>query len=344
MDYQKEVFGNIQNGEAHLYTFENANGMKMKVSDMGAILVSVVIKDKNGKETDVVHGYDHPSDYEGETVFFGATVGRNANRIGGASFELDGVRYELTKNDNDNNLHSGLDFYRDRIWNVEQVTAHSITLSLFSPHMDQGYPGNVTIYVTYTLTDDNEIQIEYKAEPDADTIINMTNHSYFNLDGHDSGSVLEQKVWIDADAYTEADAYSIPTGREIPVEGTPMDFRTPKAIGQDIEEDYEALNFGQGYDHNYVLNGTGYRKVAGMESEKSGIKMSVYTDLPGMQLYTGNFLTGQKGKGGASYPKRSAACFETQFAPDAINHDDFQGPVCKKGETYYSKTAYRFEV
>lgn len=344
MAYQKTDFGKTKSGEdTFLYSFTNASGMQVKVTDFGAILVSVIVKDKAGKELDVVQGYDSVTDYETDTLFQGAVIGRCTNRIKGAEFELNGETFKLCKNDNDNCLHSAPDFYGKRIWKTEKVEDNAITFSLFSPHMDQGYPGNVTIYVTYTLTEENEVQIEYKASPDRDTLLNMTNHSYFNLDGHDAGNVLEQKVWIDADAYTEADAESIPTGRLVPVEGTPLDFRVPKAIGQDIEADYEALRFGQGYDHNFAVNGEGYRKIASLESEKSGIRMSVYTDCPGMQLYTANFLAGEKGKGGAVYVRRSAACFESQFFPDAVHHENFEGPVCKAGETYCRKTGYRFE-
>lgn len=345
MSYQKTDFGRIKSGEnTVLYTFQNASGMQMRVTDFGAILVSVIVKDKEGKELDVVQGYESAAEYEADTLFMGAVIGRCTNRIKGAVFELNGKTYELHKNDNGNCLHSGPDFYGKRIWKVEEVENNSITFSMFSPHMDQGYPGNVTIYVTYTLNDENEIQIEYKASPDMDTLLNMTNHSYFNLDGHDAGSVLRQKVWIDADVYTEADAESIPTGRLLPVKDTPMDFCTPKEIGRDIGADYEALKFGQGYDHNFVVNGEGYRKTASLESEESGIKMSVYTDCPGMQFYTANFLSGEKGKGGAVYERRSSACFEAQFFPDAVHHKNFEGPVCKAGETYCQRTGYRFEI
>jgi len=346
MSFSTTQFGRTRDGEpASLYIFENSSGMKMKVSSYGAALVSVIVKDRQGIERDVAAGYDDALGYEEDDgIFFGAIVGRNANRIGKASAVIDGKEYKFAKNDHGNNLHSGPDYFMKRHWKVEAVGEDKITFALFSPHMDQGYPGNVKIFVTYTLTDDNEIQIEYKAEPDADTILNMTNHSYFNLDGYDGGSILEQKVWIDADAYTAADSESIPTGEIVKVEGTPMDFRTPKAIGQDISSDYQAIRYGGGYDHNYVLNGEGYRRVASMESEKTGIRMSVYTDLPGIQLYTGNFLKGQAGKGGFAHQKRSAACFETQFFPDAVNHGNFESPVCKKGDTYYTKTGYRFEV
>ncbi|MCF2679591.1 galactose mutarotase [Faecalicatena contorta] len=345
MGCQKEVFGVTKKGEqAYLYTFTNASGMQMKVSDFGAVLVSVIVKDKEGKEKDVVLGYDDVTGYEEDTLFLGAIVGRSANRIGGAAFALNGTEYKLSVNDNDNNLHSGPDFYSKRMWNTEEVTDDAITLSLFSPHLDQGYPGNVKVYVTYTLKDENEVEIAYKASPDMDTILNMTNHSYFNMDGHDSGNVLDQKVWIDADAFTEMDRQLIPTGNITPVEGTPLDFRTEKAIGDEILTDCEAIRCGQGYDHNFVLCGEGFREVASLKSEKSGIKMHVYTDCPGMQLYTGNFMAGEKGKKGASYPYRSAACFESQFFPDAIHHENFVSPICRKGEIYSTKTSYRFEV
>ena len=346
MSFKKRGFGKTKNGtETYLYTYENAGGMQMCVTDYGASLVSVIVKDKDGNSRDVVLGYDDAAGYENdEGVFFGAIVGRNANRIGGAAFSINGTDYELYKNDNGNNLHSGPDFFMKRSWKVERAEENSITFSLFSPHMDQGYPGDVTIYVTYTLTDENEIRIEYEATPEMDTILNMTNHSYFNMDGQDAGSALEQKIWIDADAFTEADEQSIPTGKILDVAGTPMDFRVPKTAGQEIESDYEAIRFGQGYDHNYVLNGEGYREVAKFSSDKSGICMSVYTDCPGMQLYTGNFLKGQKGKGGISYPRRCAVCFESQYFPDAVHHENFEGPVTKKGETYRTVTAYRFDV
>ncbi len=345
MECSKVGFGRTSKGEeTGLYTFANKSGMRMAVSDYGATLISVVVKGADGRERDVVLGYDDVSGYEDGTLFLGATVGRNANRIGGAVFEIAGKKYELEKNDNANNLHSGSDFYGKRLWRVEKTEENSITFSLRSPHMDQGYPGNLKAEVAYTLTDENEIIIEYRAAADRDTIINLTNHSYFNMDGHNSGSVLGQLVWIDADRYTDTDNQSIPTGELTPVVETPMDFRRKKTIGEDIEKDYRALRFGQGYDHNYVLNGEGFRKAASMESSESGIRMTVYTDLPGLQLYTANFLTGEKGKNGAAYPKRSAACFETQYFPDAVNHRNFESPIFKKGQTYHTKTAYKFEV
>ncbi len=335
---------NTKGEAATLYTFENKNGMIMEVSDFGATLYALLVPDKDGNLCDVVLGYDNPEGYEGPSgTFFGATVGRNANRIGNASYVLNGKTYELDKNDGNNNLHSGLDFYSFRIWDVKNTTENSITFSLHSPDGDQGYPGALDVDVTYTLSDDNTLQIEYHGIPDADTIVNMTNHSYFNLNGHASGDVLKHTLWVDADHYTRANAESIPTGEITPVDGTPMDFRVKKEVGRDIDADYEAVIFGKGYDHNWCLNNNGtFAKVAEINADVSGITMEVYTDLPGVQIYSGNFLVEELGKQGVVYKKRQGICFETQYYPDAINHDNFEGPVCKAGEVYKTTTCYKF--
>lgn len=324
------------------YSLKNQKGMEIVVSDFGATLVKVLVPDKDGNLQDVVLGYDTVEGYEQGGVHFGATVGRVANRIGGASFELDGKEYQLTKNDNQNTLHGGVDYYNKRVWKTEQEDDTKVVFSLLSPDGDQGFPGNLRVQVSYELTDEQELKIHYDAVSDQDTIVNLTNHSYFNLSGHNGGSVLDQEVRICADAFTEADAESIPTGKIVPVEGTPMDFREKKTIGRDIEEPYEALIFGKGYDHNWVLDGKGFRMVASMESRQTGIAMEVYTDLPGMQFYTGNFLENEKGKEGAVYGKRSGACFETQYFPDAIHKENFEGPVLKSGERYETTTVYKF--
>lgn len=343
-DMTVEKFGETSQGkQANLYVFENKSGMVMSVSDYGATLVNVMVPDKTGKLTDVVLGFDDVTGYERGDQSFGATVGRNANRIGGASFTLNGSTYELEKNDGENNLHSGPDVYNKRFWRAMRTTEKSITLVLDSKAGDQGYPGNLNVKVTYALTDENEIRISYEGHSDADTIFNLTNHSYFNLDGEGSGNVLKQKVWIHADAFTMADAQSIPTGEIRMAEGTPMDFRKSKIIGKEIDGDYDALKFGMGYDHNWILNAHEEEEaVAGMEAQTNGIKMEVYTDLPGMQFYTGNFLNNAYGKHGHIYHKRSGACFETQFYPDAVNHPEFPQPVLKAGEVFRSTTAYKF--
>lgn len=347
MSVTVEAFGTTKNGEkASLYTLSNSNGMKAVVSDFGAVLVKLFVPDKNGTLLDVVWGYDTVSGYENNGVFLGATIGRNANRIGNAKFTLNGTEYTLDSNDGSNNLHGGFDGYHARMWKTEiDETANAVVFSLESSDMDQGFPGNAKISVTYALKEDNTLELTYDAIADKDTIFNMTNHSYFNLEGAASDSILEQKVWIDADAFTEADAESIPTGTILPVEGTPMDFRAYRVIGQDIDADYEPLRFGAGYDHNWVLkNGGQFAPVARMKSDVSGIEMTVSTDLPGMQLYVGNFLADEEGKAGKKYARRSAACFETQYFPDAVNHESFVAPVFKAGEKYHTVTGYHFAV
>ena len=336
-------FGMTSKGEeARLFTIQNGKGMEIKVSDYGAALVQVRVPDKEGRLLDVVLGYDEVKGYEEGNAFFGATIGRVANRIGNGVFQLGGRTYELTRNDGQNALHGGRDFYNKRIWKTGKTGEDYVEFLLDSPSGDQGFPGNVKISVTYTLTKDNEIKIHYRAVPDADTLINLTNHSYFNLSGHASGTVLAQEVMLDADAYARADSQSIPTGEIVPVSGTPMDFRQLKPIGAEIDEAYEALEFGKGYDHNWVLNKKGYRKAAFMRSKESGIAMEVYTDLPGLQFYTANFVDHEKGKEGAVYNMRQAACFETQYFPDAVHKDHFEGPEVKAGEIYETTTAYRF--
>ncbi len=335
--------GITKNGEtASLFVLKNKNHMKAVVSDFGATLVQLWVPDENGQLHDVVLGYDDVAGYEESTTYFGATVGRVANRIKNASFELNGVTYKMEKNDGENALHSGRNFTNKRMWEVKEQDASHITLALFSPDGDQGFPGDVEIQVTYTLTDENEVKIHYYAVPKKDTLLGLTNHSYFNLSGHASGDVLDQEVMIDADAFTIADAQSIPTGEIILVEGTPMDFRVMKPIGQDIEKDYGALVFGQGYDHNWVLNGNGMRKVAVMYSDETELTMEVYTDMPGMQFYTGNFIVEEKGKDGAVYTRRNGACFETQYFPDAINKENFAKPIVRAGEVYETTTIYKF--
>lgn len=342
---RERSFGKTKTGEeTTLYIFENKNGMTMEVTDLGATLYALRVPDKDGKMVDVVLGYDDAVGYqEGNGTFFGATVGRNGNRIGKASFSLNGITYHLDKNNNGNNLHSGLDYYSFRLWKVKEIHENSIVFALHSPDGDQGYPGAVDVEVKYVLSDENEVQIEYLAVPQADTILNMTNHSYFNLEGHDSGDVLKQIIWMDADFFVETDVELIPTGRLLSVENTPMDFRNAKTIGRDIKDAYEPLLLAKGYDHNWCLNNNGtLTKVASLASAKSGITMEVYTDLPGVQVYTANFVENEKGKAGAVYQKHHGVCFETQYYPDAINQECFTSPVCKSGEAYKTTTIYKF--
>ncbi len=339
-----DTFGAVKDGrKAKAYTLTNNAGMSAQFSDYGATLVRLLVPDKEGGLRDVVLGYSDAAGYEAGTESIGATVGRNANRIAGASFELNGVTYKLTANQFGNNLHSGNDFYNKRFWKVEEAADDHITFLLHSPDGDQGYPGTLDMKLTCALTEENEVRFTYDAVPDQDTIINMTNHSYFNLNGHDSGDILSHRVTVDADAFTMADEQSIPTGEIVDVTDTPMDFRKGRVIGEDIDAPYEALRLGKGYDHNWVLKNKGkFAKVAEAAGDASGIVMEVYTDLPGIQIYTGNFLNQEPGKDGAVYPHRAAVCFETQYFPDAIHHDNFPGPVCKAGQACHTVTAYRF--
>lgn len=340
----KKEFGATKNGEkASCYVLKNSKGMEAVVSDFGASLLKLYVPDKDGKTQDVVLGYETLEDYENGGDSLGATVGRVANRIGMAEFELNRKKYELTKNDNGKNtLHGGIDFYNKRMWDVKEEDDTHVVFALVSPDGDQGFPGEVKIEVSYTITEENELKIHYHAIPDQDTLLNMTNHSYFNLSGHASGTAWNAKVWIDADAFTETDAELIPTGTVVPVEGTPMDFRKEKVVEKEIGADYTPLKLAGGYDHNWVLNGKGFRKAASAESEETGIKMEVYTDLPGMQFYSGNFLAGSKGKEGAVYEKGYGICFETQYFPDAIHKENFESPITKAGEVYDTTTVYKF--
>ncbi len=339
----KKEFGTLKNGEkAELYLLKNQNGMEIAVSNYGATWVSAWVPGADKRKRDVLLGYDDAAGYEAGGESVGATVGRNANRIGGAEFTLNGKVYHLHKSQGEHNLHSGPDFFHKRLWQVEEEDDSHVVFSLKSPNGDQGYPGAMDIRVTYSLDDENQVRIAYHGESSGDTICNLTNHAYFNLNGNASGDILSHEVWIGADSYTRTDADSIPTGEIVPVEGTPMDFRSKKPVGRDIGEDYEALIFGNGYDHNWVINGEGYRKAAEITGEKSGITMEVYTDRPGVQVYSGNFLNNEPGKNGAVYQKRDGICFETQEFPDAVHHENFPSPVLKKGEAWETETAYKF--
>ncbi len=350
MAWTKTSFGTMENGaEVFRYTLTNDNGVSASFTDLGGIWLTMVVPDRDGQFDDVVLGYDTVEKCTSLPGHLGEIVGRNANRIGGAEFTLNGTTYLLEPNSGKNNLHSGPNYYRDRIWDTEveeSALGTKITFSLFSPDGDQGYPGNASIAVSYTLTPDNSLKLDYHMVADADTVANFTNHSYFNLAGHQSGLATAQLVWIDADTFTIADETSIPTGELVPVKGTPMDFTTMKPIGQDIEADYEPLKFGGGYDHNWVLNHPEGETALSAKAcdEKSGRIMEVYTDLPGVQFYTANFLGGENcvGKDQVSYTPRCGYCFETQYFPDAINKPGFPSPVLKAGEEYRTTTIYKF--
>jgi aldose 1-epimerase len=351
MKITQKSFGKTAQGEAvTLYTLTNGNGMKVSLTNYGANIVSIIVPDSKGTMADVNLGYDKVAGYEKNAPGFGSFIGRHANRIGGAKFEINGKIYELDKNDGDNNLHGGFTGYNKFVYETESYEDDdiaSVEFSRLSPHMEQGFPGNLDITVTYSLTEANELVIEYLAVSDRDTIVNLTNHSYFNLSGHNAGSVLDHKVWIKANQFTPTDKQLIPTGELRDVTGTPMDFRVAKKLGQDIDSNYEPLVFAGGYDHNYVLDisGTDVEKVAEMIDEKSGRKLEVFTDMPGIQLYSANFLTPiEDSKAGAVYNKRDAVCFETQYFPNSCNISSFPSCLLKAGKEYDSVTIYKFSV
>ena len=343
---QIQKFGITKDGsKPYLYKMKNDAGMEVQVSDFGATLVNVTVLDQDKNPVEVVLGYEDAAGYENGTAAIGAIVGRNANRIGGACVTINGIDYKLAENDGKNNLHSGPDVYQKRMWRVVENGDDHVTFLLHSPDGDQGYPGALDMKVTYTLDEENGLTIHYEAVPDQDTVINMTNHSYFNLNGHKSGSVLHHRMQLLSDAFTPADAQSIPTGEVCSVDGTPMDFRSTKELGAEIDAAYEQLLLGNGYDHNWVLKNEGrFDKVAEVTGYESGIVMEVWTDRPGVQVYTANFLENEAGRNGAVYQKRDAVCLETQNYPDAIHQKNFPEAICKKGETYDTKTAYRFQI
>lgn len=341
-----EAFGSIQSGKkATLYILENKNHTVMKVTDFGATLVSVLFADKDGVMKDMVLGYDDAASYEKGTSCFGATIGRNGNRIKDARFTIDGKEWVIEANENNNSLHSGKNGFNHLMWEMRESGDNYVTFYHYSPQEEQGFPGNMHVTVTYTLDDEDTVHITYHAKADADTVMNFTNHSYFNLAGHDSGVMLDQKLQLFADAYTpDEDSHSIPTGEIAPVAGTPMDFTTMKPIGQDINADFEQLHFTGGYDHNYVLSdkpGT-MRQMAKAECDASGIAMDAYTECCGVQLYAGNFIGTQTGKGGVTYGDRHGFCLESQFYPNAVNEKNFPSPVVPADTEYHSETKYHF--
>ncbi|SET56588.1 aldose epimerase family protein [[Clostridium] polysaccharolyticum] len=342
-------FGKLETGEqVNVYTLKNKNGMEVSCISYGAIIKNILVPDKNGNVKDVVLGYDKLEGYVKDSSGQGAFIGRHANRIKDARFEINGTAYQIQKNEKENNLHSGTPAYNKVIYEAdtfEEEDSVSVEFSRLSKDMEQGFPGNLDITITYTLTEENEFVMEYMAVSDKDTVINFTNHSYFNLAGHNSGSVLDHKVELYADQFTPTDDELIPTGEFCDVEGTPMDFRTMKKIGQDIHADYKPLKQGKGYDHNFVLRpnqGEDAELIAKYWEEESGRLMEVYTDRPGVQIYTANNLEEDNAKDGASYRPYDAICFETQNFPNAVNTPNFPNAILKAEEEFNSVTVYKF--
>ena len=335
----KKSFGMTPSGEqAHLYTI-SCGGLVAEITDYGAHLVSLIVPDKNGNPADVVLGYDSAEGYAQGNCFFGAIVGRNANRLKGASFSLNGETVKIPANEQANNLHSGPDHFHQRMWTVDFHNAESIALHLDSPDGDQGFPGKAQIQVTYSLDSNGALHIEYDAISDKDTVFNLTNHSYFNLAGHEKLNAMDQLLTLTGRHFTPDDAENIPTGELWDVAGTPMDFRSPKPIGQDINMDYDALHLQGGYDHNWEVVSN---PCATLTDPVSGRSMCVFTDCPGIQFYAGNYIGDHPGKGGVTYTKRCGVALETQYFPDSLNHPEWDQPITKAGVPYHSETVYWF--
>lgn len=337
----------VQGQPTGLYVLKNKNGVEACVTNYGGRLVSVMVPDKNGKMTDVVLGYDNINSYVQSTGNYGALIGRYGNRINQGKFTLDGVEYELPHNDNGHCLHGGDQGYHARVWTPKQIDAQTVELTYLSKDGEAGFPGNLDIKVTYKLTDDNAVNIKYEAQTDKPTVVNLTNHSYFNLSGVPGSDVLDQVVMINADTYTPVDSLLITTGETPSVEGLPIDFRTPAAIGARINDPFDQIVKGHGYDLNWILNTKGNvnQVAATAYSPASGILLEVYTNEPGLQFYTGNFMDGtDKGKHGVTYPRRGAFCMESQHYPDSPNKPEFPSVVLRPGEKYMSNCIYKFGV
>ena len=338
----------IDGKQTHLYTLTNKQGMEVCITNFGGRIVSVNLNDKNGTPRDVVLAFDNIADYQNNASDFGASIGRYANRIAGAKFALDGTTYELLANDGGNCLHGGPKGWQYKVFDGKQLSDTQVQLSLDSPDGDMNFPGNVKVKVTFTLTEDNAIDIQYSATTDKKTVINMTNHSYFNLSGDPTKDNSDHVLYVNADNYTPVNAKLIPLGTIESVKGTPMDFTTPKPIGQDINKtDFEQIKLGNGFDHNWVLNTNGdiSKLAAKATCPSTGISVSVYTNEPGIQVYAGNFLNGSvKGKHGIVYNRRTAVCLETQHYPDSPNQPSFPSVVLEPGQTYNSECIFKFSV
>lgn len=342
------IFGKYPDGrDVTLYTMENDNGMTVAVTDLGAAIVKIIVPDGKGNRADVVLGFDRAESYMGNPSFFGAVIGPSANRIGNASYCIDGVTYHADVNDNANNLHSHKEKgYHKLLWKAE-AGSEGITFSLEDTDGNLGFPGNKRVSVEYTLGEDNSLRLHYHGTSDKNTILNLTNHTYFNLDGHDSGGIEEHELWLNASRYTPADAGSIPTGEVAEVAETPMDFTKPKKVGLRIGDDFEQLRFAGGYDHNWVIDGWKddgeLRHFATVTAPKSGRVMKAYTTLPGAQFYAGNFIDKQTGKDGVTYGKRMGLCLETQYFPDSVNKPEFPSCIFGGNREYDSVTVYKYE-
>lgn len=341
---QKEPFGVAPDGTpVSLYTLRNANGVEARICNYGGLVISLKVPDRNGNFGDVVLGYDNLADYIKDSPYFGALIGRYGNRIAKGHFTLDGKTYTLAVNNGVNALHGGLKGFDKVVWHVDSATGNTLALSYVSKDGEEGYPGTLTVKAVYQITPDNSLRLDYTATTDKDTVVNLTQHSYFNLAGH--GDILGHQVYIPADRYTPVDSTLIPTGELAPVEGTPFDFRKPTAIGARINADNEQLKFGGGYDHNWVINKKAGELglMARVHEPTTGRIMEVYSTEPGLQFYSGNFLDGTlTGKGGWVYQHRNAFAMEPQHFPDSPNQPNFPSVVLHPGDTYHNTIIYHF--
>ncbi|RDU24989.1 aldose epimerase family protein [Anaerosacchariphilus polymeriproducens] len=346
MSVKKEIYGKNKDGrDVFLFSIQNANGMTAKVTNYGAVLVSLLVKNKLGTFLDVVLGYNKLEEYFDNYPMFGATVGRNVNRIENAEFQIDGIVFKLAKNRGRHNIHSDKEKgFHKVLWDFEITDENSVKFYYVSRDGEQGFPGNLKVSVTYSVSEENGLIISYSGISDKKTLINMTNHTYFNLGGHDSGEILDTEVSINAKNYTPVNEDIIPTGEIHAVSGTPMDFSVPKLIEEVINTDFLQLKFAGGFDHNYMIENphTGLRKIAEAKNHFQGITMEVYSDLPGMQFYTGNSLKKMQGKNEGIYGKYSGFCMEPQYFPNSINVEGFEKPVFDKGKEYKTSTIYQF--
>lgn len=347
---QPEAFHKLVDGkQVELFTLKNKNGLEMSVTNYGGRIVSLSVPDKSGEMADIVLGYDNIDGYlNADEQYFGASIGRYGNRIAKGSFKIDSLEYKLAVNNGQNSLHGGRKGFSAKVWDAVLKGKNEVELSLISPDMDEGYPGELKVTVNYKLTDANEVAISYRAETSKPTVLNLTNHSYFNFHGAGNGDILDHVLYLNASDYTPVDSTLIPTGKVEPVKGTPFDFTTPAAIGSRIKEQNEQLGYGMGYDHNYVLNKPDSKAVtlaASVYEPRSGRFMEVYTNEPGIQFYCGNFLKGKEiGKQNKPYNFRTAFCLETQHFPNSPNQPEFPSVILRPGEVYNSVCIYKFSV
>lgn len=343
-DFSKQIGGK----NTELCVLTNKNGAELAITNYGAKIVSLMVPDRNGKLIDVVTGHATLDDYlHSEEPYFGAVCGRYANRIAKGKFTLDGTTYELPVNNGPNCLHGGIEGFNAKVWDIEYHDDHSVQLKYVSADAEEGFPGTLETIVTYSLTDENEVMILYQAITDKPTVLNLTNHSYFNLSGAGDPYIGDHLLTINADYYLPTDSTAIPYGAKEKVEGTPMDFRREYAVGERINDNFEQLVFGKGYDHTYVLNKTADELsfCARCQSPKTGIVLEVYTTQPGVQLYTGNWMTGNfQGKPGQYYPERAALCLETQHFPDSPNQPGYPTTTLRPGERFESSTYFKFSA